>query len=409
VDGDFFELGPGAQRRKAIRDSLPTLAPAPFDTISAEIDALPDPWLLSPDEMAGSLRAAQTVINRMAAYQHAVAAVADATKASRALHAGTTGTMVAAATGRTPAAGSAIVHTARALGRLPGTAAEFAAGAISAEHAGQIAAYAARVAEVAAAEDEFAGLAARTDPAEARRRLQVYEDAFNPPAPDLDTAAQRARRSLDASLRPNGMVRVSGVLPEVEGLRLLDVLAGFTDPPDADDDRTPTQRRADAFTDLVCAAAANTRPLGVNGLSVLVDLDRLPHGATLSDATPITPAVFDYTTCAAAVSVIFGTRHGHRFQPLALAQTRRLASPSQWDALVARDRGCLRCGRAPRFCQAHHIIGWASGGPTDLSNLALLCSRCHHDLHSGHYTITVDTEGLPQIHVSRSPPIPVGA
>ncbi len=405
MDEEFFELDPAAARRERIRAGLPTTAaPGQFDAIRALLQQLPDVWLLTPEQMAGSLAAAQELINRLGAYQHAVAAAADTTNASRALRAGTTGMLVAAATGRTPAAGSGIVNTARILQNLPGTAAGFAAGAISAEHAGVIAAHADRVSQIAAAEDEFAALAARTDPGQTRRRLQVYEDAYAPPAPDLTDAAQHTRRGLDISLRPSGMVRITGVLPETEGLRLLDVLAGFTDPPNTDDDRTPTQRRADAFADLVAAAAANTRPLGVNGLSVLVDLDHLPDGATLPDGTPISPAEFDYTTCAAVISVIFGTRHAARFQPLALARTRRLATPSQWDALIARDRGCLRCGRAPRYCQAHHIIGWASGGPTDLPNLALLCSRCHHDLHLGRYTITHNPHGLPEIHPTRAPP-----
>ncbi|MBK9434533.1 MAG: HNH endonuclease [Micrococcales bacterium] len=40
---------------------------------------------------------------------------------------------------------------------------------------------------------------------------------------------------------------------------------------------------------------------------------------------------------------------------------------------IARDRGCIRCGRSPRYCQAHHIVHWKNGGLTDLSNLVLMC------------------------------------
>ena len=60
-------------------------------------------------------------------------------------------------------------------------------------------------------------------------------------------------------------------------------------------------------------------------------------------------------------------RHLH---PLALGRRRRRASAAQWAALIARDRGCIRCGRSPRHCHAHHIIHWKDGGRTDLSNLA---------------------------------------
>ena len=47
-------------------------------------------------------------------------------------------------------------------------------------------------------------------------------------------------------------------------------------------------------------------------------------------------------------------------------------------ALAARDWGCAVCGAANSFCQAHHVIHWENGGPTDIDNLALLCSDCHH-------------------------------
>ena len=58
------------------------------------------------------------------------------------------------------------------------------------------------------------------------------------------------------------------------------------------------------------------------------------------------------------------------FVPLALARGRRGASHAQWQALVARDRGCIRCGRTPRFCEAHHVHHWRHGGTTDITNLA---------------------------------------
>ncbi|MCU0278748.1 MAG: HNH endonuclease, partial [Candidatus Nanopelagicales bacterium] len=89
---------------------------------------------------------------------------------------------------------------------------------------------------------------------------------------------------------------------------------------------------------------------------------------------------------------------------LALGRGKRGASAAQWTALTARDRGCIRCGKAPRYCHAHHIHHWRHGGVTDLENLVLLCSRCHHDLHFGTYTITI-SHGIPEITpTTRAPP-----
>ncbi|MFE3190959.1 DUF222 domain-containing protein [Nocardia sp. NPDC059240] len=65
--------------------------------------------------------------------------------------------------------------------------------------------------------------------------------------------------------------------------------------------------------------------------------------------------------------------------PLFLGRGKRLASPGQRLALIARDKGCTRpgCDAPASMCAVHHITDWADGGPTDLSNLALACDHCH--------------------------------
>jgi len=71
---------------------------------------------------------------------------------------------------------------------------------------------------------------------------------------------------------------------------------------------------------------------------------------------------------------LFGT-----FDPVAGARI-ETASVAQRVALAIRDRGCVVCGAANSYCQAHHVIHWEDGGPTDIDNLCLLCSHCHHKL-----------------------------
>jgi hypothetical protein len=60
---------------------------------------------------------------------------------------------------------------------------------------------------------------------------------------------------------------------------------------------------------------------------------------------------------------------------LAHGRARRLASPSQRLALIARDRGCTfpRCRETATRSEVHHIIDWAKGGTTDTDKLALAC------------------------------------
>src|SRR6478609_85956 len=61
----------------------------------------------------------------------------------------------------------------------------------------------------------------------------------------------------------------------------------------------------------------------------------------------------------------------------------RLFSKAQIRALWLRDQHCTFPGcRAPAaWCDAHHLIHWIDGGPTDLDNAALLCGRHHTIAH----------------------------
>jgi hypothetical protein len=50
-------------------------------------------------------------------------------------------------------------------------------------------------------------------------------------------------------------------------------------------------------------------------------------------------------------------------------------------ALEHRDRWCRFPGCDLRCCDAHHIVHWADGGTTALTNLVLLCRRHHRAVH----------------------------
>ena len=39
------------------------------------------------------------------------------------------------------------------------------------------------------------------------------------------------------------------------------------------------------------------------------------------------------------------------------------------------------CDRPHTWCDAHHVVHWADGGPTALPNLLLLCRRHHRMVH----------------------------
>jgi hypothetical protein len=68
------------------------------------------------------------------------------------------------------------------------------------------------------------------------------------------------------------------------------------------------------------------------------------------------------------------------------ARTRTIP-PALRRALHHRDHACRFPGCGVRVGQAHHIHHWAQGGPTKLSNLALLCGRHHRAVHEEGYKV----------------------
>ena len=278
-----------ARRRAQIRQSLPTDHPGILDQIEALIDGLPDPLDLGPDQVVGSMTATARLRNRLDAYLVELAGTADAAHLARSLRAGSTGMLVATATGSNPAAGSGIVGTARALRTCRGVAAAFRDGRLSSLHVQALRDAAPRITGFDQIEAALVDLAGGVEPVELRRILTLLVGQCHPEATDADHAAQRAKRGISLSETLGGMYRIDGWLDALEGRRLREVLTALTDRSIPGDTRTPTQARADALADLVAAAAANTRPLGTCGLSVLVDIDTLPDGlgATLDDGQPI--------------------------------------------------------------------------------------------------------------------------
>jgi hypothetical protein len=110
--------------------------------------------------------------------------------------------------------------------------------------------------------------------------------------------------------------------------------------------------------------------------------------------------------------------------PLAVGRSQRTATPAQLKALTVRDGGCIHpgCSRTSAYCDAHHVVHWADGGLTDVSNLVLLCRHHHRTLHARQWSIHPDlgTPGLfwarddhgfhsAQTASDRSPPSPLPA
>ena len=60
---------------------------------------------------------------------------------------------------------------------------------------------------------------------------------------------------------------------------------------------------------------------------------------------------------------------------------------AQSKRLWLRDQHCTYpgCDMPAHWSDAHHLVHWADGGATDLSNAALLCERHHTVVHTRRY------------------------
>lgn len=121
--------------------------------------------------------------------------------------------------------------------------------------------------------------------------------------------------------------------------------------------------------------------------SVPAGTSRLTDGRCVIEGTgPIEPQTALRLACTGKV---VGTITDANGDVLALGRSRRLASRAQRRALRFRDHNqCQYPGcQQTRWLQAHHLVSWLAGGPTDLDNLILLCQRHHTCVHEGGLSI----------------------
>jgi hypothetical protein len=111
-------------------------------------------------------------------------------------------------------------------------------------------------------------------------------------------------------------------------------------------------------------------------------------------------------------------RHDADGQVTEVGARTRTVPPALRRVLQHRDRGCRFPGCGLRFTQAHHIEHWAEGGPTTLSNLALLCRRHHRSVHEDGFDVERlangelefrRPDGRPLPEAPRLPAVSVGA
>jgi hypothetical protein len=124
-------------------------------------------------------------------------------------------------------------------------------------------------------------------------------------------------------------------------------------------------------------------------------------------AGPLAPEACRRLACDGALTRVVVTRHHNHHQPGGQhpdsrsvdhdhgSNRSRVVQPTQHSALAVRDGGCVfpGCDRPLAWCEAHHLLHWLNGGPTDLANLAMLCRAHHRAVHEGGWQLARAPDG----------------
>ncbi|WP_299301354.1 HNH endonuclease signature motif containing protein [uncultured Brachybacterium sp.] len=107
----------------------------------------------------------------------------------------------------------------------------------------------------------------------------------------------------------------------------------------------------------------------------------MPPRCGVLGAGQLEVATAERLACTGKVAVVITDAGG---EVLYLGRSQRLASRAQRRALRLRDTTCTLPGcHQVKHLDAHHLLPWSQGGPTDIEGLALLCRRHHVMVHEG--------------------------
>jgi hypothetical protein len=182
-----------------------------------------------------------------------------------------------------------------------------------------------------------------------------------------------------------GMVALDGLVDPEAGQSLVAALEPLARPAGASDERSGSQRRADALVEWGPAQPGGRPAAPERWGAAPAGRDHGHHdGHGDHDHGRGGDGGLADRLRAAAVMLppVLG---GAPAQPLEVGRTARVVAAAQRAALAVRDGGCAfpGCSRPPTWCEAHHLRHWLHGGRTDLANLALLCRAHHRAVHEG--------------------------
>lgn len=296
----------------------------------------------------------------------------------------------------TSSAASAMVKTARGLIAMPLVAESASLGTITSEGVRLLVRARRRHPdEFALHEAVFTDIAQYLDTNELRQAIEHWEQQIDYRSAVARVQAHHNRRSFSISQTWEGMWHLSGELDPETGSLVDTAIRSIADRENitasrdgSTDDRYPWQRRADALGDLCAFWLKNSDTTGTSGgskptLTLTTSLETLlglKQELPRIDGLIFDPNEMRRIICDSGVIRIILDADG---EPLNVGRRSRTVTPAIRRALDQRDKGCVwkGCNAPASWCDAHHLIHWADGGETSLTNMVLLCRRHHRAVH----------------------------
>ena len=167
-------------------------------------------------------------------------------------------------------------------------------------------------------------------------------------------------------------------------------------------------------------AACEPAAASPDGVADQVSIDEVTHDRDLAVAMPGPDAGQAVIEQAGGIHVgkqaarrvacdagLVELRHAADGEVLDVGRRTRTVPTALRRALQSRDRSqCQFPGCDSRHCDAHHVVHWADGGETQLSNLVSVCRFHHRAVHEEGFRVVADSAGQFQFLRPNGEPLP---
>jgi len=297
------------------------------------------------------------------------------------------------------------VNVGEHLERLPKSVESVATGAIGFGHLSVIARTAEALTQSPTAEpfDETQLLEAAKDSSVGRLwyhclHVRHRVDAAGVAREQREDAEERFLRLVDGD---NGWLFLNGAFDAIGAAAIRTAIEPLAQHSGDNDGRCRERRQADAMVELATHALdtgqvpqhASQRPhvQVTTTLETLQGLIGAPAGE-MALSLPISAKTVQRIACDSSITrVLLGADSA----VIDAGRAKRVVSGGTRRLLDARDRHCRwpGCERPASWSAAHHVVHWANGGKTDLSNMILLCQHHHWMVHEGGWRLSLAGDG----------------